>query len=197
MPEETFTHDREKTKEAVIYLCQQSLDDANFGVSKMTKLLYFADMNSYRHLGKPITGNRYLHFPHGPHPAEWYDIRREMEKAGDIEVLHHDLHRYYYHYWIIPLREPTPGILNDTEIRTLDEVLLEYAQETKAGIEQRSRWEVAWRATEDGEPLDYRKAGFTAPPLSINSIRRGRHIAEGGAERRKNTGQESEASPTP
>ena len=184
MEKDTFTQDTAKTIEAVLYLCQQSVDDPNFGVPKLTKLLYYSDFAAWRSRNNPITGTTYLHFPHGPHPKDWHVIRQTMEAAGDIEVVHHDPGHYYHRYLIIPKRNPKPALLHPDETLIMDEQLQQFAQANANGIEETSREEASWRATEDGEPLDYRMAGYTAPPLSINSIHQGRHIAKQVAARK-------------
>ena len=85
MPTE-IRQNREKLIEAVIYLCQRSVDDPNFGMTKLVKLLYYSDCASYAQVGAPITGTTYLHFPHGPFPENWYQVRQQMEANGDVSV---------------------------------------------------------------------------------------------------------------
>ena len=59
----------------------------------------------------------------------------------------------------------------------MDEQLQRFMEFNAAGIASYSHQEVAWRATEDGEPMDYELAGISAPPMSQQSIRRGQAIA--------------------
>lgn len=181
---ETFVQDQTKTIEVVLYLCQQSRHDHNFCISKLTKLLYYADTASYMKRGHPITGSAYLHLPHGPHPERWHVINKAMQLANDVEVIHHDVNRYYQSYLFVPLRNPDLSILNDEDVAILDEQMERFRHFNAAGIEQNSQEEIAWRATEDGEPMDYLMAGFAAPPLSVNSILHGREIAQQVAARR-------------
>ena len=60
----------------------------------------------------------------------------------------------------------------------MDEQRQRFADFNAAAIESYSHQEIAWRATEDGEPMDYELAGITAPPLSRNSIRRAQAVAD-------------------
>lgn len=172
MDQTEFKQDTAKTVEATLYLCQRSTDDPNFDRIKLTKMLYFADAEGYRRLGKPITGISYLHFPHGPHPENWHLIRSAMEEAGDARVWHYDPRNYYQEYVLMPEREPNLDLFSEAELAILDETLHRYAHVNSPGIAAESRQQLAWTNTEDGEPLEYRLAGQITPSPTINSIRR-------------------------
>ena len=60
----------------------------------------------------------------------------------------------------------------------MDAQLERFAGYSAAAIEDYSRYEAAWLATEDGQAMAYELAGIFAPPLSQNSIRHGREIAD-------------------
>ena len=60
--------DRQKLKELVLHLAQASAaaDDQGFGMVKLNKLLYRADFEGFRLLGRSITGERYMKQEFGP-----------------------------------------------------------------------------------------------------------------------------------
>ncbi len=176
---------RDKLIEAIIYLSERSADDPNFGVIKLAKLLYYADCAAYLKHGAPITGVTYLHFPHGPYPEHWYKVRREMQAAGDVEVLYEGAGDGYRRYRMLPKRTVKPEVLTPEECAILDEQRERFAQFNAAGIAEYSHQEMGWLGTEDGEPISYEYAGMTAPPLSANAIKRGRKIADDVAKRPK------------
>ena len=170
----------DKLVEAVIYLSQGSADDPNFGVIKLVQLLYHADCAAYLRHGAPITGLTYRHFPHGPYPENWYRIRRRMQKAGDVEILYDDDSGDdgYSRYRLLPNRPAKPEALTAADCAILDEQRQKFAHYNTAGIAEHSRQGMGWRSTEDGEPIPYYTAGMMAPPLSANSIRKGRKLAD-------------------
>ena len=178
MKQEGFTQDLDKLIEAAIYLSERSADDPNFGMVKLAKLLYYADCAAYVRHGNPITGTTYLHFPHGPYPENWYQARARMERAGDVTVLRESAGIGYHRYRLLTNRPANRELLSATDLQQLDEQLQRFAGCNAAAIEQYCHQEIAWRATEDGEPMSYELAGITAPPLSENSIRRGLKVAD-------------------
>ena len=102
--ETQFRLRQDKLIEAVIYLSEGSADDPNFSVIKLVHLLYYADCAAYLKHGAPITGATYLHFPHGPYPEHWYKVRRQMQAAGDVEVLYEDSYDGHHRYRLLPNR---------------------------------------------------------------------------------------------
>ena len=183
--EREFELHEDKLIEAVIYLSERSADDPNFGVIKLVHLLYYADCAAYLQHGAPITGVTYLHFPHGPYPEHWYKVRREMQAAGDVEVVYEDCDDGFNRYRMLPNRTMKPEVLTAEECAILDEQRKRFALFNTAGISEYSHQELGWRDTEDGEPISYETVGMVAPPLSASAIRRGRKIADAIVERRK------------
>ena len=170
-PSTTFQQDVAKLVEAAIYLCELSVDDSEFGVSKLTKLLYYADCDAYLEHGEPITGTTYLHFPHGPHPENWHQVRERMEQHGDVEILYDTAVAGYQLYLMLPLRSANLELLSSNDRRLLEAQVKRFAGFNAAGIEQYSHQDIGWRSTEDGEPISYALAGVFSPRLSAHDIR--------------------------
>ena len=173
-----FPLQTDKLVEAVIYLCERSADDPHFGVIKLVKLLYYADTEAFSRYGVPITGNTYLHLPHGPYPKNWYLVRQRMEQAGDVRVLYENAGGGHRQYRLIPNRAVTDEVLTSQDRSILDEQLERFAAYNAAGIEEHSHYGFGWMSTEDGEPIPYETAGITAPPYSANEIRIGKQVAD-------------------
>ena len=178
MAQESFTQDLDKLIEAALYLIERSEDDPYFGMTKLVKLLYYSDCASFILRGKPITGTTYLHFPHGPYPENWYRARTSMENSGAADVLRESAGAGYHRYRLQTNRLANRELLSSEELALMDEQLQRFAGFNAAAIESYSHHEIAWRVTEDGEPMDYELAGVFAPPLSQNSIRRTQTVAD-------------------
>lgn len=173
MTDVKFEQDLAKLVEAVIYLCDLSEDDPEFGLSKLTKLLYYADFDAYLEYGQPITGTSYLHFPHGPHPENWYQIREQMEQRGEVEILYDPAVTGCQSYRVLPLRSANLELLSPNDRETLEAQVRRFIGFNEAGIEHYSHQEFGWRSTEDGEPIPYALAGVVSVPLSARKIKAG------------------------
>ena len=171
---ENFKQDRSKLIEAVIYLSELSIDDPNFGMTKLVKLLYYADCEAYLQYGMPLTGTTYLHFPHGPHPENWYQVREQMERNGDVEIVYETAVPGYREYRMFPLRAADLERLGPTDRAALEAQVKRFAGFNAAGIEEYSHQEVGWLSTEDGQPMPYALAGVVSPPMSERDIRTSR-----------------------
>ena len=117
---EHFYQRRWKFTEAVIHLCARSVDDPDFGETKLVKLLYYVDSAAYQSRGAPITGTTYLHFPNGPFPANWYTIKDGMERNGDIELQLENVAPGYERKRPVAKREVRAGVLSAEEIGVLN-----------------------------------------------------------------------------
>lgn len=173
-PGKNFNQDRGKLIEAALYLSSLSIDDPNFGMAKLAKLLYYADCESYLHYGEPVTGTTYLHFPHGPFPENWYQVRQQMEDNGDVEVLHETTGGAYQRYRMLPLRAADLERLSPTDLESLEAQVRRFKGFNASGMEQYSHQELGWLSTEDGQPIPYELAGVFCTPISIREIQESR-----------------------
>lgn len=152
----------DKMVEAVIYLCQLSVDDPNLDNNKLVKLLYHADGEAYQQRGATITGATYLHFPNGPLPEGWHRIRKRMEQKGDATVLYDQARPGYADYRLIANRQADLELLSPTDCQHLAQQVKRFAEYNTAGITQYAREEVAWLSTEDGEPMEWNLHGVVS-----------------------------------
>ena len=183
-----FKQQMDKLAEAVVHLIEGSEADPNFGETKLVKLLYYSDCAAYRQFGAPMTGTTYLHYPHGPYPADWYKSKRVMQEAGAVEVIQEDsigVYRVYRRHRWVAKRAAKPEILSTDECAILDEQLRRFASFNASGIEEYSHHELGWLSTEDGEPIPYEMAGLSDAPLSSQEIGEGKRIADAIAKRRE------------
>src|SRR6059036_264940 len=71
-----------KFKELVLLLAKRSDDDPRMSRVKLNKLLYLADFEAFRRLGKSITGATYIRGEHGPMAAELPGAEQELGRSG-------------------------------------------------------------------------------------------------------------------
>ena len=176
-----FMQDPVKVIEAIIYMAEQSKTDSYFGERKVYKLLYYADCEAYRQHGAPITGTMYVHYPHGPFPENWPALKKKMLEAGDVQIYGRhprEGRRDHGRNLIYPQRPTRAGVLTPDECAILSAQVKRFAGFNFAGIEEYVQEEAGWFSTDDGDTIPYEVAGFSAPPLSADGVRRGKSIAE-------------------
>ena len=61
--------DAQRFRDLLLYLAHRCGDAADFGSTKLCKLLYHSDFTAFGRTGEPITGADYIRQPHGSDAA--------------------------------------------------------------------------------------------------------------------------------
>ncbi|MCK9495552.1 MAG: Panacea domain-containing protein [Dehalococcoidia bacterium] len=150
--------DRQRFKELILFIADQSKDDPRFGATKLNKILYFADFKAFLALGSSISGATYIRMDRGPVPEEMLATLREMEDAGDISRVE----RKYYNYTqkvVVPLRDSAvEDLLSSAERELLEAVLSELRLLDAAQVSALSHLDHGWRIADDREVIPYESA---------------------------------------
>src|SRR6266436_3959963 len=118
-----FKQDTEKFKELILYICEKSATDPNFGATKLNKVLFLSDFWAYGNLGKPITGVEYMKLPFGPAPRPLVPIRKEMQENGDLAIQETTLDPTMARKRPVNLRAADLSRFSAEEIAIVDQVL--------------------------------------------------------------------------
>lgn len=159
-----------KFKELVLYLSQRSADDEGFGMVKLNKLLYRADFEAFRTLGRSITGVQYEKQEFGP-------VARQLPLALD------DLARQGYVIWRhfeagpytrkVPEAIETPdlSLFADEEVAVADRAVQELSD---FGGKEVSEWShdhsAGWRVARIGEEIPYATAIVSTDEIDDEAI---------------------------
>lgn len=134
----TFTFDRKKAIEVILYIAHRINDPTYHSISK---LLYFADKTHLERYGRFITGDQYYALKHGPIPSAAYDLMQESESgAMGFRMEHARI--------IVPLREPDMDILSPSDIECLNIAIELYGNAPywkKTQDSHDSAWQKAWQ----------------------------------------------------
>ena len=174
----------EKLTEAVVYLCQQSSEDPDFGEAKLVKLLYFADCDALERRGASITGSTYLRLPNGPFPKDWDTVMNGMESGGDITVQTENGPSGYGRKRALANRTPRPGVLSEEETASLDRQIARFAQFNAGEIVSYSRRGLGWRATVPRGPVPHQGSRFSAPVKDAILLEEAERVMDEEAKRR-------------
>lgn len=150
--------DRERFRELILHIADQSRDDPRFGISKLNKILYFTDFKSFGILGRSMTGATYARMDHGPVPREMLATLRELEDAGDITRVER---RYLNQQQKVVLPSRTSRadeLFEDREIEIVSIILAELRVRDAEQVAVLSSLDQAWRLSDYDEEIPYEMA---------------------------------------
>jgi transcriptional regulator with XRE-family HTH domain len=157
----------QKFKEILIYILEKVGSKPNVGETVLYKLLYFMDFNFYEKYEEQLIGATYIKNHHGPTPKEFVKIVEEMI---DNEELVKIQNKYFEHLQkkYLPLRKPDLSLLSAREKEAIDDVLNSRLSDMNATqISEYSHGDVPWKATDDGEIIDYESVFYRNAPYSV------------------------------
>lgn len=144
---------REKLKDAIVYVGSHP-GVRDLGLTKLYKLLYFADVAHLRDHDVSITGSEYIKYEHGPVPSRGEKCIRQLRKDGRLHAEKVSFAGYEM-MAIAPLGPPSWSALDAAEVATLDAVCWQLGKETAAELSKRSHLEPAWAAAPMLEKLSH------------------------------------------
>jgi hypothetical protein len=161
---------RQKFKELVLYLAQRSGEDEGFGMVKLNKLLYRADTEAFRKLGRSISGAEYEKQEYGP-------VARPLplaldELAQDGYIIWHRIPAGE-HLRKVPEAHEPPDLsqFTEPELEVIEDALGELLPHGGKSV---SEWShdrsVGWNAVEIGEQIPYGTALISPDPPSDEEI---------------------------
>jgi hypothetical protein len=151
--------DKEKLAELVIFFASESGNDRLFGSTKLNKLLFLADFLAFGHLGKPITGARYIHQKRGPTPSpdEFLPVRDSLLRDGRLELVPEET---FYGTKKRPKTDRKPDLskFSKKEIEIAYEALETLKHMGNTDSENWSHKFIGWLSTTEGETIPYSSA---------------------------------------
>ncbi len=168
MPASTVQFDREKFKEAILFLASYCPPE-ELGNVKLHKMLYFADMMNFLEEGRPLTGVDYLKQKFGPTARHLTSAVEELTRDGSLTVKEAEYHGFFKKDYVAaqPFK---PSRLAEREVALLEEVADFVRGKTARQISEISH-NAAWDAAELGEVIPY----FTAlqlVPVEVTDVDR-------------------------
>ncbi len=152
------TLSQDKLEQAILYFIHNMNNDM-LGTTKLLKLIYYADFDHFEFHDTPITGARYVKFPHGPVPVEAVVILGRMAERGTISREDErciDVIRTRY----TANKSVDRAAFLDEEWQTLKAVSDRFLQWNAAQIVAASHGEAPWIAVRMGEDIPYELAYY-------------------------------------
>lgn len=144
-----------KLKEVIIYFIFKS-SKHQLGRTKLTKLIYFADLLAYQKLGRTITGLTYFYFKHGP----WnYIIQETIPQVPQIqEQKTQTLKGEQFYKYKGTIKEYKIQHLSGKEIQILEEINIKWGKASLKEILSEVYKSKLILSTPYGEKIDFKKS---------------------------------------
>lgn len=155
-----------KFKNVLLYILERCAGKPNVGETVLYKLLYFSDFNYYELYEEHLTGAKYRKLPYGPVPQKFDTIIVQMIEKGQLQRVKTDYHGYPQTRYL-PLEKADLTELRASEKDVIDKVIEQMSDWSASMLSNYSHGDKPWKASKEGEEINYELAFYRRPPYSI------------------------------
>jgi uncharacterized phage-associated protein len=155
-----------KFKNVLLYILERCAGKPNVGETVLYKLLYFSDFNYYELYEEHLTGAKYRKLPYGPVPQKLDTIIGQMIEKGQLQRVKTEYHGYPQTRYL-PLEKADLTELRASEKEIIDRVIEQMSDWSAAMLSNYSHGDKPWKASKEGEEINYELAFYRRPPYSI------------------------------
>lgn len=155
-----------KFKNVLLYILERCAGKPNVGETVLYKLLYFCDFNYYELYEEHLTGATYRKLPYGPVPQKLDTIIGQMIEKGQLQRVKTE-YRGYPQTRYLPLEKADLTELRASEKDVIDRVIEQMSDWSAAMLSNYSHGDKPWKASKDGEDINYELAFYRRSPYSI------------------------------
>lgn len=155
-----------KFKNVLLYILERCAGKPNVGETVLYKLLYFSDFNYYELYEEHLTGAKYRKLPYGPVPQKLDTIIGQMIEKGQLQRVKTEYHGYPQTRYL-PLEKADLTELRASEKDVIDRVIEQMSDWSAAMLSNYSHGDKPWKASKEGEEINYELAFYRRPPYSI------------------------------
>lgn len=166
---------RERLRQLILFVSDRCQTDPNFGMTKLVKILWWADFESFARYGESITNTRYKKFPFGPVSEAALDVREEMKERGEIAIMKEG-YSAFTRDRVVPLETANLDGFSGRDIALLDGVIHMFHGLTATHVSETSH-DHAWHAAGDRKPIPYEAALLSDQPLTEDDIARAHELS--------------------
>ncbi len=161
-----------KFNNILLYILEKCAGKPNVGETVLYKLLYFSDFNYYELYEEHLSGARYRKLSYGPVPRRFESIVNSMIEKGEIKKFKSEYFgktqtRY------MPLQKANLTKLKASEKDILDRVIEQMSDWSAAAISDYSHNDMPWKASKEGDEINYELAFYRKPPYSVRTYPEG------------------------
>ncbi len=126
---------------------------SNLGLTKLWKLIYFADVAALREGGSTITGSEFVKYPHGPVPSRGEKHLKKLRREKLVDTRQGSTGPYVQTF-VTAIGKPNMRVFSGEEGAIIERVCLELGQKTAKELSDMSHDEPAWARADELEKLD-------------------------------------------
>ena len=156
-------YQQEKFANAALFFAENT-DAKKLGVTKLMKLLFFADFHHFEEYGRPILGDTYYHLPEGPVPTASYELYKDTFKGKKetglekfIQVVT-DKVKDYEIQRIEPLQKLDEGVFSKSDLEILEKTAKKFYDTTGTTMSKVANDIPFIKETPQVYPIDYLEA---------------------------------------
>ena len=155
-----------KLKETLLYILEKIGALPNIGEAVICKILYFIDFDYYEKYEEQLIGATYIKNHHGPTPAAFTEIIKQMEHDNDLvqvvkKYFQYDQKKY------LPRRKADLSIFSAREKELIDAEIERFKDFNASKIKEYSHKDVPWIGSTDLRPISYEAVFYRTPEFSV------------------------------
>lgn len=155
----------EKFRQVLLYILEKCAGKPNVGETVLYKLLYFSEFNYYEVYEEHLIGATFRKLPYGPVPQKLDSILNQMVERLEVKLIKTEYFNLIQKRYI-PLIKPDLTLLKASEKDTIDQVISQLSDFSAKSISDYSHNDMPWKATENGEIIDYELVFYRETPFS-------------------------------
>ncbi len=154
-----------RLREMILYVSEKCRDAPRFGKTKLNKIMWRADFQSYAARGVPVTGRAYQRLKAGPAPIEMAPLLGDMADRQAISIEQLSLGEGFVEERIVPNLAADVSLFTDDDLRYVHEAIDYYWSRSAREASDDSHG-IAWKTRKDGDPMPYETAYLSDEKLA-------------------------------
>lgn len=155
-----------KLKETILHILEKIGALPNIGEAVICKILYFIDFDYYEKYEEQLIGAAYIKNHHGPTPAAFTEVIKQMEHDNDLvrivkKYFQYDQKKY------LPRRKADLSIFSAREIELINYEIERFKDFNASKIKEYSHKDVPWIGAQDLEVINYEAVFYRTPEFSV------------------------------
>lgn len=155
-------------KELVLYISHKCLDDPTFSRTKLFKILFYSDFESFGRYGTPITGVPYKKWPFGPAPAAYMRMQDEMLRDHLIRIVQRRVYDNMRQR-VLPLKDANFDLFTARDISIVEDWIRFFWNKTAKEVSRFSHGK-AWKLANENEGIPYEAVFISDEPVTYDDV---------------------------
>jgi hypothetical protein len=159
-----------RLEELILYIVARHEGDRQFGLTRLTKVLFWAEFEWFRRTGKPIAGGTYIKMPRGPMLDRFRDTLYGMQQRNLLRLERRPSGGPYPLERPITMREPDITLFSADQLALVDQIIAHHWGETAGEVSDISHDFMGWRLADPQERIPYGTATVYAPEVTDEDV---------------------------